>query len=105
MTIWFLICTIALITVLERASFIVLLSKWQMPAWLVRALKFVPVAVFPALIAPLVLKTNGAWDFALTNPKLIAVAVAAAVSWQTRNMAGTLAAGMAALWLMQWLLA
>ena len=104
MKIWLLIVVIATITLLERAAFIALLSQWQMPGWLVRALKFVPVAVFPALIVPLILKTNGAWDIALTNPKLIAVAIAFAFSWRTRNLAGTLAVGMSSLWLVQWLL-
>ena len=104
MKIWVLIVTIAAITLLERASFIALLSRWQMPKWLVRALKFVPATVFPAIIVPLFLKTNGVWDIALTNPKIIAGGVAFAFSWYTRSLAGTLAAGMATLWLMQWLL-
>ena len=103
MTLWLLILSAALIVLLQRASFIVIFSRWEMPSWLMRALKFVPIAVFPALITPLFLQTDGAWDISLLNPKIFAGLVAIAVSWSTRNLIATLVSGMATLWLLQWL--
>ena len=103
MTLWLLILAAALIVFLQRASFIVIFSEWPMPPWLMRALKFVPIAVFPAIVAPLFLKTNGAWDLSLFNPGIIAGLAAIAVSWSTRNLIATLVSGMVTLWFLQWL--
>ena len=104
MTIWPIVLIVALLTLLERASFILFLSRWEMPAWFVRALRYVPAAVFPALVAPLFLQTNGQLDLSLINPKLLAGIVALLVAWRTSNLLGTILAGMGMLWLVRWLL-
>lgn len=53
--IWATIAGLALTTYLIRLSFVGLLGGRTLPGWLTRALGFVPVAVLPALIAPMVL--------------------------------------------------
>lgn len=103
MRIWLTIGVVALVTLLERASFILFLSRWEMPDWFVRALRYVPVAVFPALIAPMFFHTNGQLDLALAKPKIIGGLAGLLVAWRTQNVLATLLAGMAALWLMLWL--
>lgn len=103
MRIWLTIGLVALLTLLERASFVLFLSRWEMPDWFVQALRYVPVAVFPALIAPLFLMTEGQLDLSLANPRLIGGLVGLLVAWRTQNLLATLAAGMGSLWLMLWL--
>ena len=70
-------------------------SAWQ------RALRYVPVAVLSALIAPALSLRSGALALPWQNPRLIAGLVAALVAWRTRNVLATLAVGMALLWLLQ----
>ena len=101
MKIWLAILLIALVTFVERASFILLLSKWEMPAWFKRALRYVPVAVFPALITPLFLRTDGALDLSFGNLKIWAGLAALLVAWRFKQLLPTIIAGMVALWLLQ----
>lgn len=98
MNIWLIIGLVAFVTFLERASFILILSNWDMPAWFVNALRFVPVAVFPALVAPLFLMTDGAFDISLTSPKIIGGLVATIVAWRSKHLLATITVGMLAFW-------
>lgn len=101
MKVWLAILLVALVTFLERASFILIFSKWEMPDWFKRALRYVPAAVFPALITPLFLRTDGALDLAVGNLKIWAGLVALLVAWRTKHLLATIVAGMVALWLLQ----
>jgi len=92
------------LTLLQRSSFILWLSQWQMPDWLLRALNFVPAAVFSALIAPSILRTNNSLDISLFNPKLLAACVAGVVAWHYRGILPTIVSGMVALWMVMWVL-
>ncbi len=99
MKIWLAILLVASVTFVERASFILLLSRWELPDWFARALRYVPVAVFPALIAPLFLMTDGTINLDPTSPRLIGGLVAATVAWRTKSLLGTIVTGMLAFWL------
>ncbi len=101
MKIWLVILFVALITFLERASFILIFSQWEMPDWFKRALRYVPAAVFPALITPLFLRTDGALDLTVGNLKIWAGLVALLVAWRTKHLLATIVAGMIALWVLQ----
>lgn len=103
MKFWILVTVVAVITFLERASFILFLSQWQMPAWMTKALRFVPATVFPALVAPMFVMTDGTLDLSLLNPRLVAGLIAVFVSWRSKSLLGTIAAGMAMMWLLTWL--
>ncbi len=98
MKIWAAIFIVAFITYLERAAFVLLLSHWQLPDWFVRALRFVPVAVFPALIAPLFFISDGALTINPANPRIIGGAIATAVAWRSKNLLATIVVGMLAYW-------
>ncbi len=100
MKVWLAITLVAAVTFLERASFIVFLNRWQMPDWLVRMLRFVPVAVFPALIAPLFFINDGALDIAPSNLRLWAGLVAALVAWRSQSILLTITSGMITYWLL-----
>ncbi len=102
--IWITILAAGALTFLTRVSFIYLLGRWQPPLWLSRAMRFVPPAVLSAIIFPEVLIRNGSFDLAANNLRLWAALVAALVAWRTKNVLLTIAAGMAALYLLTWII-
>ena len=97
-TTWLIILGVAAGTYLIRLSFI---QAWQwigVPDELARALRFVPPAVFAALILPALLAPGGPVDLSPGNLRLVAGALAAVVAWYSRSVLLTLAVGMGALW-------
>ena len=101
--IWLTLIIAGILTYLTRLSFIAMLDRWQLPPIVMRALRFVPPAVLSAIIFPELLIRGGSIDFSLQNTRLIAGLVAALVGWKSRNILLTIAAGMGALYLLQWL--
>ncbi len=91
------------VTLLARASFIMLPANTEVPSWLTRALKFVAAAVLPTLILPDVLFRELAPDESINVARLIAATVAALVAWRTRSIFATLGAGMLTLWCLKWI--
>lgn len=101
---WYGVVTIVgagLVTVVARASFIVLPARTAVPAWLRRALKFVAAAVLPALILPDVLFRDLGPQEIVNIYRIAAALCAAWVAWRTRNIFATLGVGMAVLWLLK----
>ena len=94
---WLLILGLALTSFLPRASFILLFARWPVPAPVQRALRYVPAAVFSAILVPEMVLSAGTLRLALDNPRLLAGVVAGAIAWRTRNTLLTIAAGMLAL--------
>jgi len=101
LSLWLAILLGGLITYLTRLSFIALFGLRQIPAWLQRALRFVPTAVFSAIILPELLLQDGKLDFSQNYARLIAGLLAILVAWRTRSILLTLLVGMAALLLLQ----
>ena len=96
-TFWLLILGLALTSFIPRASFILLLARWPVPAPVQRALRYVPAAVFSAILAPELVLTAGSVHLGPDNPRLLAGILAGAIAWRTRNTLVTIAAGMLAL--------
>ena len=101
MTIWLIILAGGVITYAIRLSFILLLDKINMPGLLRRSLQYVPVAVFSAIIFPMVFVQDEQVVLSPVNPRLISAIVAALVAWRTRNIVLTILAGMLVLFLVQ----
>lgn len=83
--IWAVIILVALGTYLIRFSFIGLIGDRELPAWVLRHLRYTPVAVLPGLVAPLVLwpeATGGAYDM----PRLMAAAVTVLLGVVFKNL-------------------
>lgn len=100
-TIWTVILALGLGTYLLRLSFLGLIGDRAVPAWAMRLLRYVPMAVLPALVAPLVVwpsATEGEPDPA----RMIAALVALGIGAWTRSVLGAIAGGMAALYLLLW---
>jgi branched-subunit amino acid transport protein len=102
MKIWLIIAGVSASTFLLRASFILFADPQRFPHAFRQALTFVPPAVLAAIVAPGLLMPGGALDFTFANPRWIAGLVALAVASRMRNPVGPIAAGMSALWLLQW---
>jgi branched-subunit amino acid transport protein len=98
---WAVILAVGALNYASRLSFIAFFARRAMPPLLARALRYVPAAMLTALIVPMIVApAAGAFP---VDPKVPAALVAAAVAYFTRSTPKTLAAGMAALWLLQWL--
>jgi branched-subunit amino acid transport protein len=104
MTLWLMLLVIGAITYIIRLSCIGLLGQRAMPALLLKALRFVPIAVLPAIILPQLFLRNNTLALSLQNPRWIAGMLAAIVAWRTRNVLLTIAVGMVALWVLEFLL-
>jgi branched-subunit amino acid transport protein len=95
-----LVLACALVTAVPRVLPLVVLSRFQLPAWLLDWLRFVPIAILGALLSLEVFFPGGVQNFSLTNPALPGVATALAVAALTRSILGTVLAGVAVYWLL-----
>ena len=100
---WTVIIGLGIGTYLIRFSFIGIVGNRPLPAWALRHLRYVAVAVMPGLIAPLVVwppATGGEPDPA----RLIAALAAFAIGIGTRSVLGAVFGGMGSLYLLQYFL-
>ncbi|TMV80904.1 AzlD domain-containing protein [Thioclava sp. BHET1] len=101
--VWILIVLIGFGSFLLRFSFLGLIGNRALPSWLLRHLRYTPVAVLPGLVAPAVLwpaATGGHPDPA----RLIATGVTVLLGVWTRNVLVSMIGGAAALYLGLWLI-
>lgn len=96
-TTWSLIFGLGAVSFLARGSFILFLARHPLPPAIHSALRFVPPAVFTALVLPELVFAGGRVAVGFDNIRLLAGIVAVLVAWRTRNTIATLAAGMLAL--------
>lgn len=96
-TIWLVIVLLGIGTFTLRFSFMGLIGNRPLPAWVLRHLRYTPVAVLPALIAPLVLwpeATGGQPDLARSLAAFVTVALGI---WR-KNVILSIAGGAATLY-------
>jgi branched-subunit amino acid transport protein len=101
MSVWLIFLLGGLITFAMRFSFIYAFGRVRVPPALHRALRFVPPAVLSAIIFPAVLMPNDRFEIGFGNHRVLAAAVAVLVAVWTRKTLPTIAAGMAALLILQ----
>ena len=101
MTLWLTILSMGVVTYALRLSLIALLGRFEVPAIVRRALRFVPPAVLSAIILPELFQPGGRLNLTLGNARLLAGLLAVLVAWRTRNVLLTVGAGMLALWVLQ----
>jgi len=85
------------VTFVTRYAMIALLDR-DMPAVLMRWLRYVPAAVLAALIAPAALAPRGSLEL---GDRAWAMALGAVLAWRTRSVLWTVLGGMATLWLIR----
>lgn len=84
-TIWLIIVALGIGTMMIRFSFLGLLGGKDMPPWVLRHLRYTPVAVLPGLVMPLLVwpdATGGAVD----PLRLLAGFVAFVLGYRTKNV-------------------
>ncbi len=104
MTLWLTVIGMGAITLALRASFILLPERLRLPALLRRALPFVPAAVLTAVWAPELALQKGVLQLSLHNERLAGGLVAVLVAWRWRASFATIASGLVALHVFDWLL-
>jgi len=104
--IWLVMVLGGLITFAMRFSLIYLLAegKFEVPETMRKALHYVPAAVLSAIIFPELFLHDGTFNVSIENIRLLAGLIAILVAWFSRNTLITIILGMAALFLLQWLL-
>lgn len=83
------------VTLLSRASFIVLPPTVRLPGVAERALRFAPACALAAIVAPNVLTDGGRIDIAVDNYEMWAVAAGTLLFLKWRNMLAMMGVGMA----------
>lgn len=98
---WLMLFLIGGLTFLTRLSFIILLEKWNPPQFFKRGLRFVPLAVLPALILPELLIKNNVITIPPDISSLTAALAAGLVAWRTKSVLLTILAGMMVFYFLQ----
>ena len=89
-----LIAGMMLVTVLVRYPVLAIVGRIKLSERVFRALRFVPVAVLTAIIAPELLIRDGVPALSLGNAYLCGGLVAVLVAWRWGNLLITIVAGM-----------
>ena len=98
MTSWFLIIYCGLITFFTRFSMIALLKKEMFNDRVREVLSYVPSAIFPAIIFPVIFLDNTGSIQIEDNPKILAAFIATIVGIFTRNIIATIFSGLVSYW-------
>lgn len=90
-----LITGMALVTFLIRYPALAILGRITLPVALIRALRYVPVAVLTAIIVPLMVMPDGTLDLSFSNAFLGAGIASTLIAWRSKNLLLTIVLGMA----------
>ncbi len=99
-TFWLVTLVLGVGTYLIRFSFLGLLGGRQLPDWLLTHLRYVGVAVLPALVTPMILwpaSQGGEFD----PLRMLAALAALAAGWRL-GVIWAIVLGMGSLWILQW---
>ena len=94
MEILLIIAGMAGVTYLTRVSFLVLVGSVQLPRFLSRGLKFIPVAILTAFVVPDLLAPEGSIDLTWANHYLPAGVISALVAARWKNVFLAMGSGM-----------
>jgi branched-subunit amino acid transport protein len=100
----FLIFGMMLVTFSTRLSMIAILGRWSVPPVVHRALRYVPIAAFAAIITPEVVMRSGQLAISLDNPRFLAGVLAIVVAYFSHHTMLTIIVGMGAMWIFQFLI-
>ncbi len=94
MTFWATVAGMLAVTFASRYAGLAL--RAELPAFWVRFLHFVPIAVFAALVTPSLAGGQGEGEI-----RLLAAVLAAVAAWRTKQLWVAIAVGMIAFWLLR----
>jgi len=101
---WSLIIYCGMITFLTRFSMIALLKKDTFNKKTKMILSFVPSAIFPAIIFPLVFLDNSGDLNLENNPKILAAMFAVMIGYLSKNIYATIFSGLISYWILIFLI-
>ena len=88
---------LALITLLTRTFFLWSRRDLPLPPWLMRGLRYAPLAAMMAVVVPEIVMTQGRLIHTLQDARIYAALAGGAYFYWRRGMLGTIVAGMAVL--------
>lgn len=94
MTFWLALAGMVAVTFGSRYAGLAL--RTELPAFWVRFLHFVPIAVFAALVTPSIEGGLGEGEI-----RFVGAVVTALAAWRTKSLGLSIAAGMVAFWLLR----
>ena len=94
MTFWIALAGMVAVTFGSRYAGLAL--RTELPAFRVRFLHFVPIAVFAALVTPSIEGGLGEGEI-----RFVGAVVTALAAWRTKSLGLSIAAGMVAFWLLR----
>lgn len=89
-----LILGMAAVTFGVRYPVLAIFSRVQFPDVVIRALRFVPVAVLTAIVVPALMMPEQTLNLTLQNAYLIAGIISVGVAWYTKKLLPTIVIGM-----------
>ena len=95
---WSLIIYCGMITFLTRFSMIALLRRDTLNKKTKLVLSYVPSAIFPAIIFPLIFFDNNGLFELENNPKILAAIIAIITGYFTKNIIITISSGLISYW-------
>jgi branched-subunit amino acid transport protein len=97
---WPTILFLGLGTFLIRCSFIYLSSKLHINDRMKEILSFIPAAIFPALVTPMVFFHQGQSQIFMHKERLVAILLATFISYKSKNILITIVSGLAILFVL-----
>ena len=94
---WLAVLALGLVTYAMRFSFVGLLGGYEFPPWALRLLKYVPVTVLPALVAPGFIWTGPGPEDMLDPARLFAALLTLGIGIWSRRANVAFIMGLAAL--------
>ena len=101
---WSLIIYCGIITFITRFSMIALLKKDTFNKKTKIILSYVPSAIFPAIIFPLVFLDNSGTLDLQNNPKIVAAIISTIIGILSKNILATIFSGLFSYWILIFLL-
>ena len=100
--VWPTIILLLVASLATRGAFLIVFPRVDLPPIIRRALRYVPPAVFAAIVVPELFLTGNVFTVQLSNVKLLAGLAAALIAWRTRDAFATIIGGMITLHLVRY---
>lgn len=101
---WISIISIAVGTLVIRSSLILMSSKLKISKKVELIFSYIPAAVLPALLMPMVFFHKGEVELLLSKERLVVLLFATLVCFYTKSMLVTVAFGLISLYLLKYFL-
>ena len=95
---WLSIIIAGILTYLTRVTMIALVSREMLGDKIKAVLKYVPSAVFPAIIFPAIFINDFGSFVEINDPKIFGAIVAVIVGYFSKNIIATILAGLLSYW-------